>query len=370
MERGEEFPGVTAEMTAIRDYPKPFGANAAHLLGYIGPITADELAEAEKQDGRRGSTYTSFDLVGRAGLEQVYDNVPAWPAGRQEARRRLCGERHRHRRRARPRPRQLPRHQHRRPRPARRRGPAEGRHRARAHPRRQRPGAVLPRARPVRRSSWRSTPVASSPWPATPTTTRRSGSAASPTSSTSGCSSEKARYPLINRAIAGEYAPASTFKIVGTAAAAAAGYSLNGPYLCSSSFTPPGSTQTFANYEAGMNEYMSLARALEVSCNTVFYRLAYDMYVNEGGLNAGPNAPEYLMNTARGFGYGQPTGHRPSGRARRSRPRPRVASAVLGGQQGLLLQLQGAGLPRGGQRPLPAAAVRGALRRRLPDASR
>ena len=37
MERSEEFPGVSADMTAIRDYPQPFGARAAQTLGYIGP---------------------------------------------------------------------------------------------------------------------------------------------------------------------------------------------------------------------------------------------------------------------------------------------------------------------------------------------
>ena len=36
MERREDFPGVTAEMTAIRDYPKPFGVNAAHCWGTSG----------------------------------------------------------------------------------------------------------------------------------------------------------------------------------------------------------------------------------------------------------------------------------------------------------------------------------------------
>ncbi|MGH8937893.1 MAG: penicillin-binding protein 2, partial [Actinomycetes bacterium] len=36
MERREDFPGVTAELTGVRSYPGPFGANAAHLLGYLG----------------------------------------------------------------------------------------------------------------------------------------------------------------------------------------------------------------------------------------------------------------------------------------------------------------------------------------------
>ena len=37
MERREDFPGVTAELTAVREYPQPLGANAAHELGYLGP---------------------------------------------------------------------------------------------------------------------------------------------------------------------------------------------------------------------------------------------------------------------------------------------------------------------------------------------
>jgi penicillin-binding protein 2 len=307
MERGEEFPGVTAEMTAIRDYPKPFGANAAHMLGYIGPISADELAEAEKQDGRRGSTYTSFDLVGRAGLEQVYDNYLRGRPGIKklavDSAGNVTGT-------------------------VAERDAVPGNYLVTsidAHVQRvveDQLKAAIERARtPGANGQEQSFPADTGAAIVMEVDTGRVVAMASypdydPSIWVGGVSnqqykrlsSEKARYPLINRAIAGEYAPASTFKIVGTAAAAAAGYSLNGPYLCSSSFTPPGSTQTFANFEAGMNEYMSLARALEVSCNTVFYRLAYEMYVNEGGVNAGANAPEYLMNTAHGFGYGQETG--------------------------------------------------------------
>ena len=41
------------------------------MLGYLSPITGDELAASEAGDGpvELGGT----DLVGRAGLEQVYD---------------------------------------------------------------------------------------------------------------------------------------------------------------------------------------------------------------------------------------------------------------------------------------------------------
>ncbi|MCM3116118.1 penicillin-binding transpeptidase domain-containing protein [Neobacillus sp. MER 74] len=45
----------------------PYGKAAAQLIGYVGAITADEL-EKLKDKG-----YTSSDMIGKRGLEQVYD---------------------------------------------------------------------------------------------------------------------------------------------------------------------------------------------------------------------------------------------------------------------------------------------------------
>ncbi|MCM3763974.1 penicillin-binding transpeptidase domain-containing protein [Neobacillus niacini] len=45
----------------------PYRESAAHLIGYVGPITADEL-EKLKDKG-----YTSKDVIGKRGLEQVLD---------------------------------------------------------------------------------------------------------------------------------------------------------------------------------------------------------------------------------------------------------------------------------------------------------
>ncbi|MCW2715333.1 MAG: Peptidoglycan glycosyltransferase, partial [Frankiales bacterium] len=39
-EHREDFPGVTAEFAAVRDYPA--GELAAHLLGYLGPVSPEE----------------------------------------------------------------------------------------------------------------------------------------------------------------------------------------------------------------------------------------------------------------------------------------------------------------------------------------
>ncbi|WP_223594808.1 penicillin-binding transpeptidase domain-containing protein [Neobacillus bataviensis] len=45
----------------------PFGQAAAQLIGYVGPITADELEK------RKDKGYTNRDVIGKRGLEQVLD---------------------------------------------------------------------------------------------------------------------------------------------------------------------------------------------------------------------------------------------------------------------------------------------------------
>jgi penicillin-binding protein 2 len=77
LERKEDFPGVTAELAAVRHYAKPDGAFATQVLGNLAPITADELKKLPQaqQDARRS------DLVGRQGLEQQYDRYLRGRAG-------------------------------------------------------------------------------------------------------------------------------------------------------------------------------------------------------------------------------------------------------------------------------------------------
>ncbi|RSD27107.1 penicillin-binding transpeptidase domain-containing protein [Mesobacillus subterraneus] len=57
--------GVTNQMVGAREYP--YGEALSHLLGYIGPVTADDLEKLE------GKGYMSTDLIGRRGLEQVLE---------------------------------------------------------------------------------------------------------------------------------------------------------------------------------------------------------------------------------------------------------------------------------------------------------
>jgi penicillin-binding protein 2 len=65
-ENYEKYPGVSWETRSIRNYP--YGANLAHLLGFIGDITPSELQVLFN----RG--YNSRSVIGKDGIEKVYDH--------------------------------------------------------------------------------------------------------------------------------------------------------------------------------------------------------------------------------------------------------------------------------------------------------
>lgn len=74
-EQASRFPGVTWRSKPIRNYP--FGDQMAHLLGFVGRITPEELQVLFN----RG--YSADSLVGKGGVEQRYDEVLRGVAGRQ-----------------------------------------------------------------------------------------------------------------------------------------------------------------------------------------------------------------------------------------------------------------------------------------------
>lgn len=62
------FNGVYIESRTVRDYP--YGALAAHLLGYTGVASDQELA-----DVKEGQILEAGDVVGKSGVEAQYDSV-------------------------------------------------------------------------------------------------------------------------------------------------------------------------------------------------------------------------------------------------------------------------------------------------------
>ena len=70
LEQGEDYPAVVATQQSLRSYPEPYGVHAAHLLGYLSPITESELDAAEADDD---VSVNGASQVGRAGVEKSYD---------------------------------------------------------------------------------------------------------------------------------------------------------------------------------------------------------------------------------------------------------------------------------------------------------
>jgi peptidoglycan glycosyltransferase len=100
--------------------------------------------------------------------------------------------------------------------------------------------------------------------------------------------------PLTNRAIAATYPPGSTFKVITTAAALAAGATEDEQLTAAATIPLPGSAATVQNYggvPCGDKPTVSLAEAFTQSCNTAFVQL---------GLRTGLGA---LRSTAASFGF-------------------------------------------------------------------
>src|SRR5690606_34936747 len=65
------FPGVEIRGRLFRTYP--LGDAAAHVLGYIGRISQDDLARLDDQD--RLAQYAGSTHIGKVGVEQSYEEV-------------------------------------------------------------------------------------------------------------------------------------------------------------------------------------------------------------------------------------------------------------------------------------------------------
>ncbi|MEV0599795.1 penicillin-binding protein 2 [Streptomyces sp. NPDC050315] len=299
-ESAEDFPGISAEPTAVRRYPAPAKAATSQVLGYLSPVTDEEIKKAEHTN----SPFLRSDMVGRSGLERTYDSALRGKAGvtryQVDNLGRVMGK-------AKSDP----------ARPgdnvvtsidARVQAVAEKElHQAMVEARKQHDrntgtnykadaGAVVV----MENKTGRVVSMASQPeydpnaWVG--------GISAKDYAKLTG---KKSNYPLLNRAIQGQAAPGSIFKVISTSAAVNAGYPFNGRYNCSSSYNVGG--QVFKNFESQSHGAITLGRALEVSCDTVFYDLAYKQWVKDGG-NKPKDPKDWFYKTAHEFGLGKETG--------------------------------------------------------------
>lgn len=294
VERNDLYPGVAAAPQGFRLYPSPEGALTTHILGYTGIVNADEL--------KRNSNLRLNETIGKAGLERQYDNYLRGAPGvktvivdRTGRVVRTVGEQ----------------------------APTSGKHlitsidagiQAAAE---QALESVILRARTIGDSKGRRTADGGAAIVMDIKTGRIVALASYPTydpniwldgitnDQASALFSAEKNVPALDRAIQGSYAPASTFKVVSVAALASAGLSLKGQYNC-----PPNvkiGTRTFKNFESRAYGKLPLDQAIAISCDTVWYQVAYDMWVRDGG-NFPKNPKDYFFKAAHGFALGEKTG--------------------------------------------------------------
>jgi penicillin-binding protein 2 len=69
LERHREFPGIDVDRITVREYP--YDVLAAHVLGYVQGVTAEDLVRLEDE----GKEYFPNDVIGKVGVERAYEDV-------------------------------------------------------------------------------------------------------------------------------------------------------------------------------------------------------------------------------------------------------------------------------------------------------
>jgi penicillin-binding protein 2 len=302
-EHREDFPGVVADAQEVRQYPAH--TVAAHELGYVGPVTQEEL-DTNAADGR--STLNSSDLVGRSGLEESYDSTLRGVDGIKTVTVNNSGQ-------------------------------VTGTASATS----PRPGDTLVTsidakvqaladqslAAQIKKSratfDYKSGKKFAAPSGAAvvmdPRTGRVLALASYPTFDPNvfvgGISQKEFQQlsgpdsgdPMVSRATQGQFAPGSTFKLSTSSAIVMDGQTtLNQTGNC-----PPKlqvGNQTKTNYDSeSISGPITLGRALAFSCDTFFYRYAIQAwYADQNQALAGKKPAENLQNMARDYGFGSKPG--------------------------------------------------------------
>jgi len=293
MERRREFPGVAAKLEAVREYPAPFNVNAAHILGYLGPVTEEQLQE--QGDTTAFDRLRRTDVVGRTGLERQYDEMlrgkPGITTLAVDTAGRVTGT-------------------------LEQQDPQAGDYLVTSIDAKLQAVVEQQLINAVRRAQDQGYRGKSGAAVVIEVDTGRVLAMASyPTYDPSiwiGGVTKKQFKQLIDdeslssNAYQGQFAPGSTYKAVSTAAAGIDKLNLYGIYPCPSRMTVGG--QVFRNYESKPYGPISLTRALEVSCNTVFYDIARRMWLEAGGPDAEVTSPDPIAEAATTFGLGSQTG--------------------------------------------------------------
>lgn len=111
---------------------------------------------------------------------------------------------------------------------------------------------------------------------------------------------KSSNFPLINRVVSCSYAPGSTFKPFTAIAGLSEGkISPSTTFFCTGKWTEMGERWPKYCWKRSGHGRVDLVRSIVDSCDTVFYEIGYKFYKDKS---------EGLQNWARQFGFGSPTG--------------------------------------------------------------
>ena len=292
VERADAFPGVDAQPVAIRNYPSYLDVNAAHVLGYVGPLTENDLLAGN------GKQYFRSESIGKSGLEIQYDTFLRGEPGirtvivdRKES---ITRE-------------------------SQNTKPVAGDHlvtsldvRLQAAAEKALKDAVL-RGRANGYTSDSGAAVVMDiktgrvlALASYPTYDPNAWETGLTVQQAEDLFSEKKSVPALNRALQGLFAPASTFKVVSLLASANAGYDLKANYKCPSEVQV--GTRTFRNFDSKNQGTMNMLKAMAVSCDTIWYQIAFDEWLRDGGLRPKSNPNDYFFEAAKAFNITQKVG--------------------------------------------------------------
>jgi penicillin-binding protein 2 len=297
IEDKKEFPGVSADVQPTISYPEPIGTDASQLLGYLQPITAQEVSQLHIPV----TGFSGVDLVGQAGLEGEYDSELRGKAGLDEVAVNAAGQVTG---------------------TIKNTKPVAGDTLVTSLNVQLQEATENALKEAIQKAQAEGNPDATSGAAVVETTTGRILAMASyptydPSVWTNGISQSEFNQlfgtnsgePILERATQGVYPPGSTWKITTLSAAIKWGDSLYADYDCPASTNVGGHA---FNNDFGNGGEISLQEALIESCDTVFYDIGYQIWQSDNRKYNDVTSPSYPVQFEQkiemDWGFGKPTG--------------------------------------------------------------
>jgi penicillin-binding protein 2 len=297
LEDKKEFPGVTADVQPQVYYEQPISTDMAQILGYLQPITAQEVAKLHIPV----TGFSGVDLVGQSGLEAQYDSELRGKAGVDEVAVNAAGQ------------------------------VTSTIKNTRAVAGDDLVTSINPQVQAATETALKNAieaaqaagnQDATSGAAVVETTSGRIVAMASyptynPSIWTNGIDEKQFKQlfgtgdgePILERATQGIYPPGSTWKVTTLTAGIKYGDSLYADYDCPAATDVGGHA---FNNDFGNGGEMSLHQALVLSCDTVFYNMGYQIWQTDNRKYDTVTSPDFPVQFEQkiemDWGFGKPTG--------------------------------------------------------------